>query len=281
MNVTVIGGGPAGLYFSLLLKKHHPAHHVTVLERNRPDDTFGWGVVFSDATLENLAQADAESHREIVDHFAHWDDIDIHFRGRTITSGGHGFSGIARKKLLRILQTRARALGVELRFECDAGEPRVLDLAARADLLVAADGLNSLVRRVFAPHFKPQIDVRNARFIWLGSALPLDAFTFIILENEYGVLQAHAYRFDRELSTFIVECDELSWRNAGFDNMDADATVAACELLFGRELERYQRKGKKALKLQHNAGHQRNAPWQRFVLVRNEHWWHERVVLLG
>jgi anthraniloyl-CoA monooxygenase len=280
VNVTVVGGGPAGLYFSLLLKKHDPAHHVRVLERNRPDDTFGWGVVFSDATLENLAQADSESHQQIVDHFAHWDDIDIHFRGRTITSGGHGFSGIARKELLRILQARARALGVDLCFECETTEAMVRDLAARADLLVAADGANSLARRMYSPHFQPQIDVRSARFIWLGSPLPLDAFTFLIVENEHGVFQVHAYRFDRELSTFIVECDEESWRNAGFERMDADATVAACEALFGPELARYRAR-QRGLELRHNAGHQRQTPWQRFVLVRNERWWHERVVLLG
>jgi anthraniloyl-CoA monooxygenase len=273
VQVTIIGGGPAGLYFALLLKKADRGHDVVVLERNRPDDTFGWGVVFSDATLEKLAEADSETHQQITDHFAHWDDIDIHFRGRTITSGGHGFSGIARKELLRILQERARALGVELRFECEAHDALIQQQAAGSDLLVAADGSNSAVRRLHAEVFRPDLDVRSARFIWLGTPLPLDAFTFYFVENEQGVFQAHAYRFDREQSTFIVECDERSWRNAGWDKLDADATVQACARLFAPWLE--------GRPLWHNAGHQRNAPWQRFVRVRNEHWWHDNIVLLG
>ncbi len=286
MKVTVIGGGPAGLYFSLLLKKADPLHEVTVLERNRPDDTFGWGVVFSDATLENLVRADPETHQRISDNFAHWDDIDIHFRGRTITSSGHGFSGIARKELLRILRERAHDLGVALRFECEVGESTLAQLVAHSDLLIAADGSNSLVRRTCAEHFQPELDTRSARFIWLGTPLPLDAFTFIFVENEHGVFQAHAYRFDRALSTFIVECDERSWRNAGWDQLDADGTVAACEQLFAWAMQDTNRsKGRgaegKDLKLLHNAGHQRNAPWQRFLRVRNEHWWHNNIVLVG
>ena len=273
MQVTVIGGGPAGLYFSLLLRKADPRLHVTVLERNRPDDTFGWGVVFSDATLENLAAADPETHRSITDNFAHWDDIDIHFRGTTVTSGGHGFSGIARKELLRILQERARALGVELCFQHDVSDSALRDLAERSDLVVGADGVNSLVRRAWADEFKPDLDTRSARFIWLGTTLPLDAFTFIFVENEHGVFQAHAYRFDTALSTFIVECDERSWRSAGWDKLDADATVAVCEEMFRPWLREHR--------LMHNSAHQSAAPWQRFLRVRNERWWHENIVLLG
>jgi anthraniloyl-CoA monooxygenase len=230
-------------------------------------------VVFSDATLDHLAAADLKTHQQIVDHFAHWDDIDVHVGGRVITSGGHGFSGIARKKLLNILQERARELGVELRFECEVGVAQLDELAQRSDLLVGADGGNSLVRRTYSDHFQPDLDLRTARYIWLGTPLPLDAFTFIFIENENGVFQAHAYRFDRELSAFIVECDELSWRNAGFDRLDADATVEACEALFGPWLQ-----GKPLL---HNAAHQRESPWQRFLRVRTKQWYHENIVLLG
>jgi anthraniloyl-CoA monooxygenase len=244
-----------------------------VLERNRPDDTFGWGVVFSDATLENLAAADAETHQSITSNFAHWDDIDIHYHGRTITSGGHGFSGIARKELLRILQERARSLGVELCFQHEVSDAALHALQGSTDLLVGADGVNSLVRRRWAEHFEPDLDLRSARFIWLGTTLPLDAFTFIFIENEHGVFQAHAYRFERELSTFIIECDERSWLNAGWDRLDANATVAAGEQLFGPWLGGHR--------LQHNAGHQQNAPWQRFLRVRNSNWWRNNIVLLG
>ncbi|HEY0808693.1 MAG TPA: FAD-dependent monooxygenase, partial [Longimicrobiales bacterium] len=273
LNVAVIGAGPAGLYLSLLLKKDNPAHSITVYERKRPDDTFGWGVVFSDATLENLAAADAETYQAITDNFAHWDDIDIHFGGRTITSSGHGFSGIARKKLLQILQTRARALGVELRFEAEIDDHQLDELTRTHDLVVGADGVNSRVRRRHQKHFRPDLDVRSARYIWLGTPLQLDAFTFIVIHDERGVFQVHAYRFDRELSTFIVECDECSWRNAGFDRMNADETVAACQRMFAPWLA--------GQPLLHNSAHQFQEPWQRFTRVRNEAWSHENVVLIG
>jgi anthraniloyl-CoA monooxygenase len=273
MKLTIVGAGPAGLYLALLMKKADPAHEVTVLERNRADDTFGWGVVFSDATLDNLAAADPESCKSITDHFAHWDDIDVHFRDRTITSSGHGFSGIARKQLLHILQQRAAALGVALRFEAEVGEAAVRAAVAKADLVVGADGVNSTIRRMYAEHFEPDLDVRKARYIWLGTPLPLDAFTFIVIENEHGVFQVHGYRFDRELSTFIVECDECSWQNAGFDHMDMGETIAACEAMFGPWLH-----GKPLLS---NATHQSKTPWQRFTRVKNERWWHDNVVLIG
>ena len=273
LDVAVVGAGPAGLYLALLLKKQNPQHDITVYERNRPDDTFGWGVVFSDATLENLAAADAETYRAITDNFAHWDDIDIHFRGRTITSGGHGFSGIARKQLLNILQARARAVGVRLEFQREVSNTDIEQLARKSDLLVAADGVNSRVRRRYQQHFRPDLDVRSARYIWLGTPLQLGAFTFIVIDDERGVFQVHAYRFDRELSTFIVECDECSWHNAGFDRMNADETVAACQQMFEPWLE-----GKPLL---HNSSHQFDQPWQRFTRVRNESWSHDNIVLIG
>ena len=273
LDVGIVGAGPAGLYHALLLKKHDSNHNITVYERNRPDDTFGWGVVFSDATLENLERADAETYRAIIDNFAHWDDIDVHFRGRTITSSGHGFSGIARKKLLQILQSRARDLGVDLRFKTEIDDDGIDGLAGRHDLLIGADGANSRVRRRYQQHFRPDLDVRSARYIWLGTPLQLDAFTFIIVTDERGTFQVHAYRFDRELSTFIVECDECSWRNAGFDEMTADETVTECERMFGPWLN-----GKPLL---HNAAHQMQQPWQRFTRVRNESWHHQNIVLIG
>jgi len=321
MNVAVVGGGPAGLYFALLMKKADPAHRVTVLERNGPDDTFGWGVVFSDQTLGNFEAADAETCREIADHFARWDDIDVHVKGTVITSGGHGFSGIARRTLLAILQRRAAALGVELRFRHEvrgladlaeladlggggggeaggeaggegggglgqdvrdgraaaAGAAVELGAGRLPDLVVAADGVNSVVRRELAAHFQPDLDVRSAKYVWLGTTRLFDAFTFLFVENPEGidgVFQAHAYRFDERHSAFIVECDEASWRAAGFDRLDLDGTVAACERLFapwllGRPL------------LANTPPHQRGAPWLSFTRVRNARWHHDNVVLIG
>jgi len=275
LNVVIVGGGPAGLYTALLLAQATPAHRVTVIERNRSGDTFGWGVVFSDQTLENFRLADAPTYEAITDNFAHWDDIDIVIKGHRIRSSGHGFSGIARKTLLAILQTRARALGVELRFETEVR--RRADLLALglgdADLIVAADGVNSTLRAEYASAFQPDLDVRTTRFIWLGTTRRFDAFTFLIEENEHGVFQAHCYRFDETMSTFIVECDERSWRSAGFDTLDASGTVAACERLFGKHLDGHR--------LIYNGAHRASSPWTQFVRVRNAHWFHENLVLIG
>ena len=274
MKVAVVGGGPAGLYFSLLLKQARPDADITVVERNRPNDTFGWGVVFSDQTMENFRAADAATFERITASFAHWDDIDVHIRGRVITSGGHGFAGIARKKLLNILQERCAELDVDLRFETDliddAGLVR-LGLAD-ADVIVAADGINSAIRTRHAADFKPDLAAGRARFIWLGTTFPFEAFTFYFVENEHGVFQAHCYRFDEHTSTFIVECDEASWRRAGFDALDLDDTVAACEKLFAPWL--------KGHRLMSNARHLAS-PWSTFVRVRNEKWFHGNIVLVG
>ncbi len=274
MRVAVIGGGPAGLYVALLLKKARPEAAITVVERNRPDDTFGWGVVFSDQTLENFRSSDPETYDQISSSFAHWDDIDVHVHDRVITSSGHGFAGIARKKLLHILQERATQLGVALRFQTEVADER--DLAGldlgELDLVVAADGANSTIRARHASHFQPDLDVRSARYIWLGTTFPFQAFTFYIVENEHGVFQAHCYRFDEGTSTFIVECDERSWRNAGFDRLDLDGTIAACEQMFAKWLGGHR--------LISNARHL-SAPWSRFVRVRNQAWFHDNVVLIG
>ena len=270
MRVVVIGGGPAGLYAALLLKQARPGHDVVVHERNRADDTFGWGVVFSDQTLENFRAADEPTFRAITENFAHWDDIDVVVRGRRITSGGHGFSGIARRKLLSILQQRAADVGVKVHFSSPV---RSLADTDDADIIIAADGVNSTVRAELAYALEPDLDTRSARFVWLGTTLPFDAFTFFFVENEHGVFQAHCYRFDEGTSTFIVECDEASWRAAGLDRMDADQTIAACETMFAEWLGGH--------KLMSNAAHRASSPWTRFVRVRNARWFHDNVVLIG
>ena len=233
--------------------------------------------MFSDQTLENFRAADEPTFRAITENFAHWDDIDVVIRDRRITSGGHGFSGIARRKLLDILQARARSeVGVDLRFSSRsplARETSSRSGLANADVVIAADGINSAIRTEFASHFEPDLDARTARFVWLGTTLPLDAFTFFFVENEHSVFQAHCYKFDEHMSTFIVECDEDSWRSAGFDRMDADQTIAACEALFAEWLGEH--------KLMSNASHRSSSPWTNFVRAKNAHWFHDNVVLVG
>ena len=274
MTLAVVGGGPAGLYFALLLKKLRPDFEIAVLERNTRDNTFGWGVVFSDQTMANFRAADAPTFEQITASLAHWDDIDVHVRGRTITSRGHGFSGIARQQLLHILQARCEELGVRLIFQAEVRDQADLERygLADADLIVAADGVNSAWRARHAEHFVPDLDVRRAKYIWLGTALPFEAFTFYFVENAQGVFQAHCYRFDRQTSTFIVECDDASWRSAGFDRLDLHATVEACEALFAPWLSGHH--------LVSNAP-PTASPWTSFVRVRNRSWFHDNVVLIG
>ncbi len=274
VKVAVVGGGPAGLFVALLLKTARPDADITVLERNRRDDTFGWGVVFSDQTMVNFRAADAESFDRITAALAHWDDIDVHVRDRVITSSGHGFSGIARKKLLEILQGRCEEVGVTLRFQTEVRDEAGLGRhgLADADVVIAADGVNSAWRAAHAGHFEPDLDSRTAKYIWLGTSLPLDAFTFYFVENAHGVFQAHCYRFDADTSTFIVECDETSWRRAGLDRLDLPQTVAACETLFASWLNGHR--------LRSNAA-PAAPPWTSFVRVRNRTWFHDRLVLIG
>ena len=270
MKIVCIGGGPAGLYFAILMKKANPAHEITVYERNRPHDTFGWGVVFSDQTLENLKGGDAVSQSRIIDSFAHWDDIDIHFKGRCITSGGHGFCGIARRHLLSILQDRAAELGVDLRFE---QEVMGLDAFADADLIVAADGINSRIRTSLADHFRPSVAWQANKFTWLGTTKLFDAFTFIFVQTEWGWFQAHAYRFDQETSTFIVETREETWRAAGLAEADTAATLAFCENLFAPWLD--------GASLMANSRHLKGSDWINFPRVSNESWVKGNLVLMG
>ena len=265
MRIVCVGGGPAGLYFAILMKKADPAHRVTVYERNRPNDTFGWGVVFSDQTLENMRGGDEVSQQRIIDSFAHWDDIEVHFKGQVITSHGHGFSGIARKHLLNILQERASELGVELAFETEVND---LSRFADADLIIAADGANSRTRALYAEHFQPEIDWRRNKYVWLGTHRRFDAFTFAFVNTEWGWFQAHAYRFNRDTSTFIVETREETWRAAGLDKADTAHTLDFCRRLFAPWLQ-----GEKLLA--------NKSDWLTFPRISNKSWVRGNIVLMG
>ncbi len=207
MKIVSVGGGPAGLYFAILMKQADPAHDITVLERNTPRDTFGFGVVFSDATLENLAAADPESYDRITRSFAHWDDIDIHYQGQILTSTGHGFSGLSRTTLLEILSCRCEELGVDFELETEVED---LSAFSDADLILGADGANSTVRDLFEEHFKPSIDLRPNKFVWLGTKRAFPAVTFYFKYNEHGLWRVHAYEYDAGYSTFIVETTDAS-----------------------------------------------------------------------
>jgi anthraniloyl-CoA monooxygenase len=266
-RVLCIGGGPAGLYFGLLMKARRPDLKVTVVERNRPFDTFGWGVVLSDQTLANLTAADAETAALIGHDFHHWDDIQVFFKGRQVRSGGHGFCGIGRKRLLNILQERCLALGVDLVFETDATDDQALAAQYGADLVIASDGLNSRIRQRYADVFQPDIDLRQCRFVWLGTHQTFDAFTFAFEETEHGWFQAHAYQFDDKTSTFIVETPEAVWQAHGLDKMEQPEASAFCEKLFARYLGGHS--------LISNATHLRgSANWIRFPRVVCQHWTH-------
>lgn len=266
-RILCIGGGPAGLYFALLMKARNPALEITVVERNRPFDTFGWGVVLSDQTLANLAAADAETASLIGNEFHHWDDIQVFFKGRQVRSGGHGFCGIGRKRLLNILQERCLALGVNLVFETDATDDQAIAAQYNADLVIASDGLNSRIRQRYADVFKPDIDLRNCRFVWLGTHQTFDAFTFAFEQTEHGWFQAHAYQFDDKTSTFIVETPEAVWKAHGLDQMEQPEAIAFCEKLFAKYLGGHP--------LISNATHLRgSANWIRFPRVVCERWTH-------
>ena len=270
MRINVLGGGPAGLYLAIQMKLRDRSHDIRVLERNPRGSTFGWGVVFSDGTLGNLQDADPHSYGAITHAFVHWDDIDCHFDGRVIRSGGHGFCGISRQKLLDILTDRAEGLGVEVEFEVEGSVESLRD----ADLVVAADGINSAVRSTYADVFKPDIDVRACKFVWLGTQKAFDAFTFYFEHSDNGWYQAHCYQFDREWSTFIVETHEDTWRADGIEDMSKEEGIAFCEALFADHLGGHR--------LVSNADHLRgSAAWLNFPRVSCERWHHENVVLLG
>jgi anthraniloyl-CoA monooxygenase len=275
MRIAVIGGGPAGLYFAALAKQLGPAHEITVWERNAPDDTFGFGVVFSDETLDGIEHADRTVFDAMRREFARWDDIDVHIRHEVITSGGHGFAAMSRRRLLEILQARCRDLGVTLHFRTAA--PDADELSAGHDLVVACDGLNSATRARYAETFRPGVDVRRCKYMWLGTDRVFDAFTFHIRQTPHGVMQIHGYPYDATGSTFIVEMHEDVWRAAGFDasagrefrpGQSDDVSIASVRELFADILD-----GHKV--------HANNSRWISFATVRNETWWHRNVVLLG
>ncbi|MEB0110817.1 bifunctional salicylyl-CoA 5-hydroxylase/oxidoreductase [Variovorax sp. RTB1] len=272
-SILCIGGGPAGLYFALLMKARQPSLQITVLERNRPFDTFGWGVVLSDQTLANLDAADHASATLIGNSFHHWDDIQVFFKGEAVRSGGHGFCGIGRKHLLNILQERCLALGVDLVFETDAADDQAAAAKYDADLVIACDGLNSRIRQRYAETFEPDVDLRKCRFVWLGTHQTFDAFTFAFEQTEHGWFQAHAYQFDDDTSTFIVETPEEVWKAHGLDAMEQPEAIAFCEKLFAKYLGGHA--------LISNAQHLRgSANWILFPRVVCKHWVH-RIEVAG
>ncbi|MED5313742.1 MAG: bifunctional salicylyl-CoA 5-hydroxylase/oxidoreductase, partial [Pseudomonadota bacterium] len=272
MKIACLGGGPAGLYFAISMKLRDASHDITVIERNRADDTFGWGVVLSDETLANLKDNDPVSAEAIQNRFAYWDDIALVHRGERLVSSGHGFCGIGRRKLLELLQERAVALGVKLEFETEIDD--IEALCDQHDLVVAADGVNSRVRAHFEAHFRPEVDRRTCKFVWLGTHQKFDdAFTFIFEETEHGWVWAHAYQFDSDTATFIVECSEATWDAWGFGSMSQDESIAACERIFAAHLD--------GNGLMSNARHLRGSAWLNFNRVLCETWFHRNVVLLG
>jgi anthraniloyl-CoA monooxygenase len=269
-RIVCLGGGPAGLYAALLYRKALPQARVEVYERNRPDDTFGWGVVFSDRTMEGFAAADAPSHAAITGGFHHWDDIDVHYRGTMTRTGGHGFCGIERKRLLAILQERGAELGVVHHFRREVEDDAEF---ADADLVVAADGVNSRTRRRHEAVFEPDIDTRECRYIWLGTTKPFPAFTFAFEETDHGWFQIHAYQFSETLSTVIVETREETWRAHGLDCANHEQSIAFCERLFAKYLDGHR--------LMSNAAHLRGSAWLNFQRVLCKRWHHGNRVLIG
>jgi anthraniloyl-CoA monooxygenase len=264
MRIAVIGGGPAGLYFAILMKRDFPGSRITVVERNRPDDTFGFGVVFSDATLDTFQAADEPSYRAITDSFAYWDDIEIHARGAVHRIGGNGFCGCSRHTLLMLLQDRARSLGVELEYRREAGAEDFPD----ADLIVAADGINSPIRERFRDHFGPETDLRPNRFAWMGSTRPFDAFTFFFRERPEGIFIAHCYQYEAGASTWVLETDPATFARAGLDSMDEAESARFLEGVFAEDLQGHRLVTNRSL-------------WRRFPMIRCARWTKDNIVLLG
>ena len=266
MKINVIGGGPAGLYFAILMKKADASHQIKIYERNGPDDTFGWGVVFSGKTLANLRGADETSHAEITKQFAAWDNVDVVHRSNKVSIHGNSFSGIARLQLLKILQRRAEELGVEIEFHTEIHN--IEELRNDCDLLLAADGVNSTVRLNYVEQLQPELDLRTNRYIWYGTNQLFHGLTLTFRENSAGVFAAHSYKFNPTTSTFIVECDPQTWDKAGFERMSDEDTRAYLGEVFAEDLQ-----GHKLLS--------NNSKWINFLLVKNKNWFFENVVLIG
>jgi anthraniloyl-CoA monooxygenase len=266
MKINVIGGGPAGLYFAILMKKAQAAHRIKIYERNGPNDTFGWGVVFSGKTLANLRAADGTSHAEITKEFSAWDNVDVVHRSEKVSIHGNSFSGIARLQLLKILQRRAEELGVEIEFHTEIHN--IEELRNDCDLLVAADGVNSTVRLNYVEQLQPELDLRTNRYIWYGTNQLFHGLTLTFRENSAGVFAAHSYKFNPTTSTFIVECDPETWDKAGFERMSDEDTRAHLGEVFAEDLQ-----GHKLLS--------NNSKWINFLLVKNKNWFFENVVLIG
>jgi anthraniloyl-CoA monooxygenase len=266
MNINVIGGGPAGLYFAILMKRRDSSHEIRIVERDGPDDTFGWGIVFSDQTFSYLEESDEPSFRKIIDSCEIWENVDIVHRGVKVTIRGNRFSGIGRLKFLTILRDRCRELGVDLRFNTAVTD---VDSYRDCDLLVGADGANSAVRRAYNEYFQPSIDLRKNKYIWLGTNKLFHGLTLTFRENEAGRFIAHSYKFNKTASAFIVECNESTWRNAGFDARSEAETCEYLQRVFESDLD-----GQKLLA-------NNFARWINFPLVRNRQWAHQNVVLLG
>ena len=266
MKVDIIGGGPAGLYFAILMKQADASHEIRIYERNGPDDTFGWGVVFSGKTLANLRAADETSHAEITKQFEAWDNVDVVHRDAKISIHGNSFSGIARLQLLKILQRRAEELGVEVNFRSEIHD--IESLRNDCDLLLGADGVNSTVRLRYADQLHPELDVRANRYIWYGTNQLFHGLTLTFRENAAGVFAAHSYKFNQTTSTFIVECDPLTWDSAGFARMNAEETLDYLGAVFANDLNDQR--------LLSN-----NSKWINFLLVKNRRWFFENVVLIG
>ena len=266
MKIDIIGGGPAGLYFAILMKKSDPAHQITIYERNGPDDTFGWGVVFSGKTLRNLREADEESHTEITKRFEAWDNVDVVHRGEKVSIHGNSFSGISRLQLLKILQRRAEQLGVSLLFQTEIAD--IESLRKKCDLLIGADGVNSTVRKQYSDRFNPALDLRPNRYIWYGTNQLFHGLTLTFREDETGVFAAHSYNFNKTTSTFIIECDESTWQRGGFASLGDEETRLRLRRVFAQDLDVHP--------LLSN-----NSKWNNFVLVKNKHWFFENVGLIG
>jgi anthraniloyl-CoA monooxygenase len=265
MKVSIIGGGPGGLYFALLARKAWPRWDITVYERNRPDDTFGFGVVFSDQTLDSFKAYDLATYERIRRRFAYWGDVDVVYKGKTMRSGGNGFCGCSRNALLNILQDRGRELGVQMRFQ---REVEGLEEFADSDLVVVADGINSRIREKYKEHFQPSVDLRPNKFTWLGSTKPLDAFKYFFRETPEGIILAHCYQYEPDRSTWVIETDEQTWRNFGFDRTGEQEMIPILEKVFSEELEGHPLIANRSL-------------WRNFPTITNKTWVKGNAVLVG